>query len=87
MPSLITLPSGRILSVGGYNQASNSSIAEAAIYDEAGGSWARIADLAEGRFAHTTTLLRDGSVLVAGGDVQSTGAEAKTCELGAPAVE
>lgn len=87
MPNLVALASGRILAVGGYNQAANVSIAEASIYDEVADRWSRIGDLADGRFAHTTTLLRDGSVLVAGGGVESTAAEAKTCEIGRPLVE
>jgi N-acetylneuraminic acid mutarotase len=83
LPDLVVLASGHVLSVGGYNQAANLSIAEAALYDETSDRWTRIGDLATGRVAHTTTLLRDGSVLIAGGTVD--GAETESCELASPA--
>ena len=72
------LPDGRVLVVGGNHDnqlteplgfgvrpASQDSVE---IYDPATGAWQRAAPLIQARRFHTATLLRDGRVLVTGGE-------------------
>jgi hypothetical protein len=71
------LPGGRVLIVGGadgpgtgyghYPYFDSRPLATAEIYDVATGVFTQTGDLTTGRFAHTATLLGDGTVLVAGG--------------------
>jgi len=64
----VGLPSGRVLSVGGFRCPSPcTSMTEAEIYAEGTGSWTAIAPLASPRSGHTATLLDDGRVLVVAG--------------------
>lgn len=82
-PGLVTLESGRVLQVGGYNQfdagLETAFLAEASIYDDAANAWTTIEPLAEGRMYHTVTRLLDGRLLVVGG-AGNAGALA-SCEL------
>lgn len=64
------LPDGRVLVVGGTSVANSGdeyTLASAELYDPRTGTWTPTGSLATPRFEHTTTLLADGTVLVAGG--------------------
>jgi hypothetical protein len=67
------LSSGKVLVAGGQNlEAASVSpavvIASAEIYDPAGNSWSSVASMSTARAEHTSTLLSNGQVLVAGGE-------------------
>ena len=59
------LPDGKVLVAAGFGEANPRASAE--LYDPASGSWTRTAIFFLARFDHTTTLLPDGHVLLAGG--------------------
>jgi len=63
------LPDGRVLVAGGFNDSapSGTALAAAELYDPATRSWRPTAGMSSGRWGQTATLLRDGTVLVAGG--------------------
>ena len=71
------LPDGRVLVVGGFGAGGFGLTAgtPAEIFNPATGSWTLTAPLPlnEGRAHHTATLLRDGRVLVVGGEVGFAG--------------
>jgi hypothetical protein len=77
------LRSGKVLVVGGQgNGIVNAvSLASAELYDEAMGAWTPTGSLANARHYHTTTLLRSGKVLVAGGYDLSTFSSLASAEL------
>ena len=66
------LNDGRVLVAGGSNCRSNcttaNSMPSAEIFDPASGVWTAAATMASGRNDHGATLLKDGRVLVAGGN-------------------
>jgi WD40 repeat protein len=68
-PTSTLLSDGRVLVVGGLTgfEDGQSDVAPAEIWDPATGAFSSAASLADGRFAHTSTLLPDGRVLVVGG--------------------
>jgi len=59
------LPNGNVLVAGG---SSDLPIAGAELYDPVSGTWTATDSLDTARFIHTATLLRNGKVLVAGGE-------------------
>jgi Galactose oxidase, central domain/Kelch motif len=62
------LPDGKVLVVGGYHPNVPSSYTTADVYDPSTGTWTVTGRMTEDRLAGlTVTLLRDGKVLVAGG--------------------
>ncbi|WP_437602871.1 kelch repeat-containing protein [Sorangium sp. So ce590] len=62
------LPDGRVLVVGGANiQASTLQPHTVEAFDPSSGTWFRLEPLPLGRYWHSTTRLKDGRVLVAGG--------------------
>jgi hypothetical protein len=74
------LADGRVLVVGGWQNAGNLS----EIYDPVTQAWTLAGPLNEGRGGHTATLLSDGRVLVVGGAWQGQGF-ARNAELFDPA--
>ncbi len=68
------LADGRVLVSGGFGRLPNGNIVvspAAQIYDPSTGTWSATGNMHLGRYAHTSTLLRDGRVLVAGGNKNS----------------
>lgn len=62
------LPVGRVLVAGGASDVIDPGpLGTAELFDPVSGSWTATASMVEGRFSHTSTLLGDGTVLVAGG--------------------
>ena len=72
------LSDGKILVVGGYGWPSFDTpdrLASAEVYDPGTGTWTAAGSMNEPRAWITAILLRDGRVLVAGGEVHVTSAE------------
>jgi N-acetylneuraminic acid mutarotase len=71
--SATLLQNGKVLVVGGYESSGYSwsgwsnGLDTAELYDPESGTWTITGSLKQGRIAHTTTLLQNGTVLVAGG--------------------
>ena len=62
------LPDGRVLAAGGVNASEvDDATSTAELYDPATGRWISTKSMVTGRYGHSATLLRNGSVLVAGG--------------------
>jgi N-acetylneuraminic acid mutarotase len=71
------LPNGKVLVAGGYKTGNPSATySDAQLYDPASGTWSATGSMSGPRYLHTATLLTNGQVLVAGGDmVSGTSAE------------
>ncbi len=68
--SATRLPDGNVLVAGGAyldSQFQTVILASAEIFDPPTGTWSGTGSLAEARVLHTSTLLRNGEVLAAGG--------------------
>ena len=62
------LPNGQVLVAGGrVSTGGGLPLGSAELYDPRTGTWRTTGSLADARWSHTATLLRDGRVLVAGG--------------------
>jgi N-acetylneuraminic acid mutarotase len=72
----VTLQDGRVLVVSGYEDLAEMSRAEASnlveLFDPTTGTWTSAATTPYWQVGHTTTLLDDGSVLMAGGASSGT---------------
>jgi N-acetylneuraminic acid mutarotase len=68
--SATLLPGGKLLVAGGTNSVidGGEAVASAELYDPATGSWTATEPMAVPRGGYTATLLRDGTVLAAGGN-------------------
>jgi len=68
---LVPLPSGQILTVGGFIHDLTTNtvtyLASAESYDPSSGSWTSTGSMASSRAGHQSTLLASGKVLVTGG--------------------
>ncbi|MET4579675.1 kelch repeat-containing protein [Ottowia thiooxydans] len=65
------LPNGQVLVVGGQGIAGQAALTSTELYDPATGTWTNAPSLPGSSFGkrdHTATLLRDGRVLVVGGE-------------------
>ena len=71
------LPNGKVLIAGGARNSDVSYFSEypnsTEVYDPATGTWAASGNLSAGRANHTATLLPDGKVLIAGGQIDVRG--------------
>ncbi|MDN3358542.1 kelch repeat-containing protein [Actinomadura sp. DC4] len=72
----VRLASGRLLVAGGTD-GDGHPVASAALFDPVTNAWSAGPPLATGRQRHTTTLLADGRVLVAGGAADAALASAE----------
>jgi hypothetical protein len=71
------LPNGKVLVAAGYN---GSFLANAELYNPAGGTWTNAGSLSVAAYTRTATLLTNGQVLIAGG-VRGPGLATATVEL------
>lgn len=72
--SATLLDDGRVLVAGGQGASHDLSLRDAVVYDPAANRWTAVPRLmAAGRVGHSAVLLRDGTVLVAGGTPQRQG--------------
>jgi N-acetylneuraminic acid mutarotase len=69
----VLLPDGRVLAAGGWNvtQSATSFLNTAEIYDPTTGTWTATASTTVARAGATATALKDGTVLLVGGDAGS----------------
>jgi hypothetical protein len=77
--TMTRLPSGKVLAAGGF-------AGSAELYDPASGTWVVTGSMLSARAYESATLLKDGTVLVAGGN-DALGAGLKTAEIYQPSTE
>ena len=82
------LPNGKVLIAGGVQRTVNGNtffLDSAELFDPQSGTFTAAGTMNTARQLHTATLLRDGKVLIVGGDFASTNATNNTAELFDPA--
>ena len=74
---------GRVLVAGGDRgfDAVPRALSSAELYDPATGTWSATGSMLQGRYRHTATLLPNGKVLVAAGNVSSSSQVGDACCL------
>jgi PKD repeat protein len=82
----VTLADGRILVVGGQNNATHVGINVTSIFDPLTQTWSRGADMAKARWYPTLTTMSDGRALVVSGDDEN-GARVDLAEIYDPATD
>jgi len=81
-----SLANGKVLVQGGYLEEGNVATADANLYDPSRGIFTSTGKMTTPRYAHTATLLGDGTVLIAGGFGSRSGDPAPfTAEIYDPA--
>jgi len=81
-----SLANGKVLVQGGYFEEGNVATADANLYDPSRGIFTSTGKMTTPRYAHTATLLGDGTVLIAGGFGSRSGDPAPfTAEIYDPA--
>jgi len=91
--SMITLPTGKVLAVGGYNGTGQTPLARSDLYDPTTRTWSNTAgSLTDARYDAAVALLQDGKVIIAGGfqDTYLTSVQINTVETydpGTPTVD
>jgi hypothetical protein len=63
------LPDGDVLIAGGFDWSVRLDTSDTQLYGPVSAAWREGGSLGSARHGHTATLLRDGTVLVAGGAV------------------
>jgi hypothetical protein len=85
-PTATLLTNGNVLVVGGDDWSKPLDLVPSAeIYETNQGQWIRVASPSLARFRHTATLLKDGRVLITGGDDYSVASRALPAEIYDPA--
>ena len=87
-PTATLLPNGKVLMTGGVTRTVNGNVtylSSAELFDPSTGSFTAMGSMNSARYNHTATLLRDGRVLIVGGDHADTNATNNTAELFDPA--
>lgn len=83
--AIVQLADGKVLVTGGIKFPSPlSGLVDSALYDLTAGTLTVVGPMQDGRHSHSTTLLADGRVLVAGGYGGTPPATWRTAELYAP---
>jgi hypothetical protein len=80
------LPSGKVLVTGGTDSSANA-LASTEIFDPPSGTWASGPDMSGGRVGAVAVTLRNGDVLVAGGEAGGSGASPDTGEVYDPGTD
>jgi hypothetical protein len=82
--ALVPLPDGSILLIGGSEQPTREEYHPLTLlqrYDPATGTWSLAPPMANPRFAHTATVLDDGTVLIVGGCAAEAGPATPSAEV------
>jgi hypothetical protein len=80
----VVLKDGRVLVTGGLMMTPDSELvvhASAEVFDPATGQWSPVAPMTQARSVHSATLLRDGRVLVVGGNTGDWAVPMKSAEV------
>jgi hypothetical protein len=71
--TITLLPDGRVLATGGqFSSTSTTYFANSELFDPSTNAWTNVAPMTAARVGHSATLLPNGKVFVAGGDIVPT---------------